>query len=174
MDKYCLQRCERMFIFAIEFLGDQILELLLNWSVGQTAKEITMNADILDSIAKSYCKLLNSIDWNDKYLVLGLREGLNKFLSNVYLKTHDNSKYFQGDFYTKLSLNKIEENDFNGLIYEHMVPKSKYIQKVCEDKAHIGELSLDIIVNLLEKFWKIAVITQEEDKKLLSRSMPKN
>ena len=81
-------------------------------------------------IAGSYYKLLTTIDWDDEVLLLGLKEGLSKFVSNAYIeinkKTHKQTKYLQGDYYTEEALDKIKNNDFSGLIYEHMIPKSTY------------------------------------------------
>jgi len=128
----------------------------------------------LEKIAKSYVKLLNLIDWSDPLLVAGIKEGLNKFLSNAFLKEHPNSKYLQGDFYTLNAIQKIKSSDFSGLVYEHMVPKGAYIQKVCEQKAAEGSLDYDFVVDLLNKYWKIAVVTKDEDRLLLTKRMPNN
>lgn len=132
-----------------------------------------MNENILQKIAKSYHKLLTSIDWKDEILTTGLKEGLNKFLSNAFLSLNSGSKYMQGDFYSKDAITKVKNNDFTNLIYEHMVPKNRYIQKPCQEKAKKEELTIEFIVDLLNKYWKIAVITKDEDKSLSTRSMPK-
>ena len=127
-------------------------------------------------IANSYYKLLTTIDWDDEVLLLGLKEGLSKFISNAYIginkKTNKQIKYLQGDYYTEEALNKIENNDFTGLIYEHMIPKSTYIQKPCVEMARNGKLTVQIIIELLSKYWKIAVITKEQDKLLSRTKMP--
>ena len=47
-----------------------------------------------EHIAKSYCKLLSSLDWEDDILISGIREGLTKFLSNAFLKSNGTNKYF--------------------------------------------------------------------------------
>ena len=36
-------------------------------------------------LAQSYFKLLTRLDWSDKLLIAGLREGLGRFLSNAVL-----------------------------------------------------------------------------------------
>tara|TARA_B100000767_G_C19571975_1_gene453578 strand:+ start:204 stop:680 length:477 start_codon:yes stop_codon:yes gene_type:complete len=127
-------------------------------------------------IAGSYYKLLTTIDWDDEVLLLGLKEGLSKFVSNAYIeinkKTHKQTKYLQGDYYTEEALDKIKNNDFSGLIYEHMIPKSTYIQKPCVEMARNGKLTVQIVTELLSKYWKIAVITKEQDKLLSRRKMP--
>jgi hypothetical protein len=135
---------------------------------------MNMNESNYTKVARSYYKLLTSIDWNDEILLFGLKEGLNKFLSNAFLKLNNGTKYLQGDYYSKNALEKVQNNDFTNLVYEHMVPKNKYIQKVCEEHAKNDTLTLEFIVELLNKYWKIAVITKEEDKMLSSRSMPKD
>lgn len=131
-----------------------------------------MSRSNLEKVATSYVKLLNSIDWSDRVLVSGISEGLNKFLSNAVLKLRSGQKYHQGDFYSMRAVAKIRSEDFSGLVFEHMIPKDKYIQKVCEEKAAAGLLDLDFTVKLLQKYWHIAVITKEEDALLISRHMP--
>lgn len=132
-----------------------------------------MNEHNYDRVAQSYYRLLNSIDWYDEVLLIGLKEGLNKFLSNAFLSLNSTSKYCQGDFYSKQAYKKVQQKDFTNLVYEHMVPKNKYIQKVCEENAKNETLTLEIILELLKKYWKIAIITKDEDKLLLTKSMPK-
>ncbi len=133
-----------------------------------------MNASNLEKVAASYVKLLSSLDWNDRVLIGGLAEGLNKFLSNAFMKLHSGGKYYQGDFYSVRAISKIKAGDLKGLIYEHMVPKDKYIQKVCEERAVQGLLDLDFVVEILRKYWRIAVISKEENGLLVSRQMPKD
>lgn len=133
---------------------------------------VCMNKENIEKVAKAYCKLLNSIDWDDELIIAGLKEGLNKFLSNAFLSLNKEIKYKQGDYYSSEALEKVENNDFSNLVYEHMVPKNKYIQKVCEEEAKDKKLEPEFIIELLNKYWKIAVITKDEDDKLNSRSMP--
>lgn len=40
--------------------------------------------------------------------------------------------------------------------------------------AKEGNLEIDFIREILEKYWKIAIITKDEDKLLTGRSMPKD
>ena len=133
-----------------------------------------MEQGTIEKVAKSYIKLLSSIDWDDDVLIAGLTEGLNKFLSNAFLRLHPDKKYLQGNFYSVRAASKIKAGEIAGLIYEHMVPKGKYIQKVCEEKAAHGDLNLEFVVDILRRYWRIAVITKEEDSLLLSRQMPKD
>ena len=127
-----------------------------------------------EKIAKAYYKLLTSIDWDDDVLIAGLREGLNKFLSNAYLKENNEKKQLQGDYYSEEALRKTQNGDFTNLVVEHMVPKARYIQEPCEEMAQEGTLSEEKILELLRKYWKIAIITKEEDALLPSQKMPPN
>ncbi len=126
----------------------------------------------LESVVSAYYKLLQSIDWNDEVLVKGLREGLNKFPSNAFLSLCRESKYLSGHFYSCIALEKIRSQDFSGLVFEHMVPKSKYIQKPCEQAAQEGRLDIDEIQALFQKYWKISIITTDENSRLSVRDMP--
>ncbi len=124
------------------------------------------------SVARSYTNLLNLIDWEDPLMVQGIREGLNKFLSNASLSTKGDAKYKTADFYSELALDRINLGNISELIYEHMVPKQKYIQSTCIEKAKKKQLKLEFVVDLLERYWKIAVVTKAEDVQLNMRSMP--
>ncbi|WP_018623413.1 hypothetical protein [Kangiella aquimarina] len=129
----------------------------------------------LSPLISAYYKLLTSIDWNDQILVKGLREGLNKFPSNTFLNLHPaKHKYLCGHFYSKPALQTVKSNIFSGLIFEHMVPKREYIQRPCEIAAAQNTLSIDYVKSLFDKYWRIAIITKEEDKSLKSKSMPHN
>lgn len=128
---------------------------------------------MLHVIAKSYHKLLVSIDWNDELFVAGIREGLNKFLSNAYLHIYrDKNKYFTTHYISNNALNFIINGKFNGLVFEHIVPKNKYIQEPCVELARQNKLNLQFIENKLNMYWKLATITKEEDDKLPRFSMP--
>lgn len=124
-------------------------------------------------LAEKYAILLNSIDFNDEILCKGLQEGLNKFLSNAYLHMAGNkNKYYKSHYVSKFAIEKIKDKDFKSLVFEHVVPKSIYIQKPCEDAARNNIITAEFIENILNKYWVIATITKEEDKKLLMCSMP--
>lgn len=125
-----------------------------------------------EQIARTYFKLLSSLDWEDDILISGLREGLTKFLSNAFLKSNGTNKYFQGDFYSRGALERMEKGSTTGLVYEHMVPKSRYIQKPCEERAQKKALSEDYVLDLLNRYWKIAIVTKEEDAELTRTKMP--
>ncbi len=130
--------------------------------------------ELLDNMAVRYCKLLNAIDWSDKFFIAGLREGLNKFLSNtmIALNGGPKSKYWMGDYYSDAALVKIKNDDANGLVFEHMVPKQKHIQDWAEGEAQKRKIEVGPVRERLEKYWWLAVITAEEDKQLTRTKMP--
>ncbi len=126
-------------------------------------------------LAESYCKLLNSIDWTDELVVKGLKEGLNKFLSNAFAsQSHFQSmhKHHKTHLISSAALQQLKAKKYPGLRYEHLVPKQKYIQGPCEERAKKGELTVDFVEDLLNKHWEIATITKEEDELLHRTKMP--
>ncbi len=126
----------------------------------------------LVKVARSYTNLLNLIDWEDRLMVQGIKEGLNKILSNAFLSTKGEAEYKTADFYSELALEKINLGNTSELVYEHMVPKQKYIQSLCIEQAEKKQLTLEFVVDLLERYWKIAVVTKAEDMQLNMRAMP--
>ncbi len=98
----------------------------------------------------------------------GLKEGLGKFLSNLYIS------YFgkkNTDYYSEAAY-KIKDDKNAKLVFEHIVPKARYIQEPCYEasiKGHFEdgkEFSVESIEGLLNKYWKIATVTKEENEKL--------
>lgn len=130
--------------------------------------------NINKDLAKAYYKLLMSLDLKDEMIFTGIREGLGKFLSNLFLNLTPGNKYEKGHFYSEEALKKMSKKDFKGMVFEHMVPKEEYIQKPCREAAINGRLNEKDVLDLLEKFWKIAVITKDEYKLLLGKKMPGN
>ena len=128
----------------------------------------------IDKIIVAYHKLLTIIDWKDHLLIEGIREGLNKFPSNAFIYATGKKKYFCGHYYSKNALDLIRKEIFSGLIFEHMIPKQFYIQEPCIKAAKSGELKLNDMRDLFEKYWKIAIITKEENALLNHRKMPAN
>lgn len=125
-------------------------------------------------VSNSYFNLLSSLDFNDKVLINGLREGLNKFLSNAIIYILGRRKYLQADYYSVTAYEKIKNSDFTDLIYEHMIPKRKYIQQECESRAINKTLTKQDIITLLNRYWHIAVITKNENTLLSKTTMPNN
>jgi hypothetical protein len=125
-------------------------------------------------LAAAYYKLLKAIPWEDELVVRGIREGLNKFLSNAYLSMSSKCKHECAHFYSLSAISAMKNGDKRDLVFEHMVPKGEYIQRPCENAAQEGKLTIDYIEEILDKYWKIAVITAAEDRMLSSRKMPKD
>jgi hypothetical protein len=53
-----------------------------------------------------------------------------------------------------------------------MIPKSRYIQKPCEERAQKKSLNEDYVIDLLNRYWEIAIVTKEENEKLTRSKMP--
>jgi len=126
----------------------------------------------MKKIIKSYINLLNALDLKDPIIYKGIREGLNKFLSNAYL-AGPGHKYEKGHYYSQKAYEKVKNRDWSNLIFEHMIPKQKYIQKPCVDMAIKDELDEEKVNRLINDYWQIAIITKEENNLLSSKSMPK-
>lgn len=131
-----------------------------------------MTEDDISKLAHSYCTLLNSLNWRDPLLRAGIKEGLSKFLSNAYISMKKRHKHLTADYYSRAAAQQLRLGNHDGLTFEHVVPKSEYIQKRCEALAREGRLEEHEIADLLRKYWKIAVITAEENKTLLPTKMP--
>jgi len=130
-------------------------------------------ADGVERLARAYFKLLSRIDWKDDVLVAGLREGLNKFLSNAHLAAFPGqNKYHKTHFISHAALLRIESGSDGDLVWEHLVPKQVYIQAPCQQQARDGTLTLEFVEDRLRKFWRLATVTAEEDRLLPRRQMP--
>jgi hypothetical protein len=134
--------------------------------------------EVLAKAAVTYLEFLLSINWENELFLLGINEGKNKFLSNLYISMLKKNKYLISNYYSKEAAIKLKQNDFRDLVFEHMIPKQKYIQSPCEKIAQMEisyEEKLNLIrMNLNEK-WHIATITKTENKTLkLGKTMPLN
>lgn len=126
-----------------------------------------------EDLARAYFKLLSSLDWDDPLLVGGLREGLNKFLSNAHLASFRGSnKYHKTHLISPTALRQLESGRPGQLVWEHLVPKGLYIQGPCELQARARTLTLEFVFEQLRKFWHLATITIEEDRLLARVRMP--
>lgn len=152
-----------------------VLKLLYTYSLTTHTQTVVHNLnreEIIKNLAKSYFDLLSNLNWENDLLIKGIKEGLNKFLSNAFLKSKTRKKYFNCDYFSQNALEQVKNNNFDRLIFEHMIPKNEYIQKPCEAKAKDGNLKLEFIENLLLQYWFIATITKDEDKLLDRNKMP--
>lgn len=124
-------------------------------------------------LARAYYKLLTSIDWSDQVLVSGLREGLNKFLSNAHIAAFPGkNKYYKTHYVSPPALDQLRDRNIKGLVWEHLVPKTQYIQSSCENLAREGRLTIEFIEERLQKYWFLATITASEDAMLPRFDMP--
>ena len=134
----------------------------------------------LQRMAKAYYKLLSMLkdelaaegDIKD-----GLNEGLTKFLSNLEIKLNRSK---EGTNYVSAKAKaKLQDGDKTGLVFEHIVPKTKYIQEPCVLAAIKGQFangekfSEEAVRQLLERYWLIALITKEEDDTLTNLGLQK-
>jgi hypothetical protein len=125
-------------------------------------------------MAEAYFSILTAVDWTSADSVIGLREGLNKFLSNVYLKAvlRGTKKHHCTHMISLDALALVKAGKGENLVFEHVVPKDAYIQKPCEARAVEGVLTVEFIEDLLKSYWRIASVTSEEAGRLHARRMP--
>ena len=129
---------------------------------------------LLIVLACEYHKLLTCIDWQDAVLIAGIREGLTKFLSNTFLhilQGRGRAKHRCSQLASIAAVEQLKKGDYKRLRFEHIVPKTKYIQEPCERKAQGKELSEKYVLDLIHKYWVIASVTEDEDRKL-PKKMP--
>ena len=144
-----------------------------------------MNSEeALKIMAKAYFELLTTLqpafDDNEN-IKIGLREGLTKFLSNLYINLRGENDKYNTDYFSEEAWN--HKDDGTPLVFEHIIPKTDYIQKPCEAACKNGKFadgtpfSEEAILKLLQERWQIATITEDEDceltKRGLNRKMPK-
>lgn len=139
--------------------------------------------ELCRKLARSYVIFLNSLNEmnskNDEFLSGGLKHSdcKNHFLSNAYLSKYDKFDISKPwTYHSKAAGKQIKQKgkDWNkDLRFEHIVPKQKYLQDECE-KAVIAEglKAEKTVCDLLKKYWKIAVITSEENSRLYVHKMP--
>lgn len=124
-------------------------------------------------LALAYVTVLRSVDWSNDDLVNGLREGLNKFLSNAWLKMLPGTKHEKTHFISMDAKTQLDQGRRSGLVFEHIVPKQAHIQTSCEEAARGNCLDPQFVLSLLATFWRTATVTAAEDRRL-ARSMPQD
>lgn len=132
----------------------------------------------MEVLAKRYYDFLMTLPFDDQIYMQGISEGKRKFLSNahIYLTTRNlpiKDKRYTTDFITPSALKIIKTTSIksSNLQYEHIVPKSKYIHDICEQKAKSKSLSVDFIKDLLTRYYWTATVTETEHK--LLKNTPK-
>ncbi|MBO7135616.1 MAG: hypothetical protein J6V73_03205 [Spirochaetaceae bacterium] len=96
------------------------------------------------------------------------------FLSNAYLTMYD-KHYINADwiYHTEDAKKILDSKNKKGLHFEHIVPKERYIQDESWKLVKNGDPDAQSkIEDLLKKYWYIAVITTQENKRLLDTKMP--
>lgn len=145
-------------------------------------KKYVSRSEAIKRMAEAYYSLLTV---NSELLILnedvfgGIKEGFSKFLSNLCINLRGKYKFQSAEYVSPKALELVKQGNTRDLIYEHMVPKEKYIQGPCLEAVKTRRpLSLAQIHELLDKYWHIALITTEEDKILnslkLRKHMPEN
>jgi hypothetical protein len=136
---------------------------------------------IINILANRYYQFLCSLPYQDILYMKGIHEGKGKFLANlhIYLATKDlpkkwNDKRYSTDFVTPAALDILRNNSVIGLEYEHLIPKKKYIQDICEQKAMDGSLTEEFVRNIISQYLWTATVTSQEHKLLSRRVMPSN
>ena len=132
-------------------------------------KELIQREELIARMAKAYWQLLFNLYpllLENKDIEIGLKEGMNKFLSLIPIALNGKKNT---DFYSEKAYKQLQSGNKSNLIYEHIVPKEKYIQTPIIQSAKDRKLkSEQEIKNILDQFWFIATITKDEDK-LLSK-----
>lgn len=115
-------------------------------------------------IAEQYYEFLLTLKGKSEMYLSGIREGKNKFLSNMYgAGLVGKKKYMNAQYTSKAAKEHILNPPKGKLVFEHVVPKQKFIQKPLEEAQ---DLTVEMIHELLNKFYVTAVVTKEEDRKL--------
>src|SRR5699024_9826165 len=94
------------------------------------------------------------------------------FLATSDLPKKWNDKRYSTDFVTPSALEVLKRNSVTGLEYEHLVPKKKYIQDVCEQRAAEGTLTVEFVKDIINKYLWTATVTSNEHNLLTRRTMP--
>ncbi|MCK2000491.1 hypothetical protein MZM54_03670 [[Brevibacterium] frigoritolerans] len=135
--------------------------------------------EMIKIMAETYYKYLLSLDFENEYFMAGANEGKRKFLANLHIHLINKrqprgwkERRYSTDYVTKDALEVLRGRSCAGLVYEHIVPKTKYIQEICELKAEEKTLTLEFVLGLLEKYLWTATVTQVEDKWLNKLAMP--
>lgn len=135
--------------------------------------------EIVSLLSKKYYEFLISLPYEDALFMKGIHEGKGKFLANlhIYLTTKNlpkkwNDKRYGTDYVTLGALEILQSNNVKELEYEHIIPKKKYIQDVCEERAKEGTLTEEYVNEILMKYLWTATVTKEEHAMLSRRNMP--
>ncbi len=130
--------------------------------------------DVVRTMADAYCRFLVAFPWDHPLAIKGGRESINKFLSNVYLASFPGCRKHQlTQFITPQALAAVRNQSLKELVFEHVVPKQKFIQGPCEAKARAQSLTPEDVLGLMKRYWILATVTRSEEKRL-PRDMPED
>ncbi|MEK5379205.1 hypothetical protein [Niallia sp. FSL W8-0635] len=96
------------------------------------------------------------------------------------MPTKYNDWRFSSDYVSERAQEHSKEGkwDSNTLQYDHMIPKTEYIRKICEDAAKNGTITTDYIFDILMRNLWVTTIHDDENKLLgklgLRNKMPKD
>jgi hypothetical protein len=137
-------------------------------------------------LAEAYYELIINLNLDNKIISNGIHEGLTKFMSNAYISCfkaknkRSGKSYIKADkrltthYLSRKAFEKLKNNDFTDLVFEHIVPKS-YIQELIDNQIEAygkDKLTIDFIYEKVQAYWLLATVTKEEDA-ALTRFMPK-
>jgi hypothetical protein len=125
------------------------------------------NSDVLVRIADAYVEFLTCLPWKHALVLAGAKEGLSKFLSNAYIRCFPaRRKYELTQLISQAACDRLNAGVRKDLVFEHVVPKRRFIQEPCEQRAREGQLTAEFVLSILQKYWVLATVTTEEDRLL--------
>lgn len=139
---------------------------------------------IMRTLADKYYYFLTVLPFEDELYMQGMVEPRRKFLANLHITLIRQSLppacsdwRYSTDHVSEMALHLLQRGTWNKdeLIYEHMVPKTRYIKEPCEAAARRGVLTPDYVYDLLVRYLWTATIHASENERLAQRTkMPPN
>ena len=121
---------------------------------------------LLRKMAAAYHEYLNAVVplfAKNRDIEFGAKEGLDKFLSNLYIRYNGKNT----DFCSDAAKSLIRQGKRSGkLVFEHMIPKNRYQKLILTSAENNDPLTEKEIFDLLKKYWWTATITAEEHRLL--------
>ena len=132
--------------------------------------DLTNRTKYLTLLAEKFHMYLQCIStaMSDDVLFDGTNEGRNKILSNIDVALKKLSglkhiKYLITDYYSEEAYEKIKNNDFKHLVYEHIMPKNIYQNKIFNDLRNNKVPTKEELFDILNKYWILATINEDQD-----------
>lgn len=132
-----------------------------------------------ERMATSYHRVLTTHPWDDELAVASMSEGRLKMLSHAHFRLvgtgAGSERYFGAHFVSEAAREILQRGPKQDeLRFEHLVPKTRYIQQPCEEAAQAGTLTRETVLDYLDRYWWTATVTKEEDERLEQNTMPKD